>query len=103
MMKLVYSRESINQLDDISDFIALDNPVRANSFVAELREACDKIKISPAAYPKVDLKNAKNVRKKVFKPYIIYYSIQSDFIFIHHIIHGARDQSSVFKLKKSHT
>ena len=36
-------------LEEIADFIALDNPRRALSFVRELRERCQKIAWFPEA------------------------------------------------------
>ena len=37
-------------LEEIGDYIAQDNPVRAGTFVAELRAHCEKICLNPAGY-----------------------------------------------------
>ncbi len=42
-MKILYSRHFIADLDGIADYIRLDNPTRAISFVEELRTVCRKI------------------------------------------------------------
>ena len=42
-MKILYSRHFVADLDGIADYIRLDNPTRAMSFVEELRTVCRKI------------------------------------------------------------
>ena len=50
-MKLVFSPRAELDLEEIGDYIALDNPSRAISFVLELEEHCQKISKRPAAFP----------------------------------------------------
>jgi len=42
-MQLLFTPMAAFDLEEIGDYIAKDNPVRAGSFVAELRAQCEKI------------------------------------------------------------
>ena len=42
-MKILYSRHFIADLDDIADYIRLDNPTRAITFVEDVRMVCREI------------------------------------------------------------
>ena len=46
-MQLLISSRSYAAKGVIGDYIAQDNPVRAGSFVAELRAHCEKICLNP--------------------------------------------------------
>lgn len=50
-MALLFSRRAVRDLEDIGDYIAQANPRRAHSFVAELRQQCEKIAHAPLSYP----------------------------------------------------
>jgi toxin ParE1/3/4 len=49
-MQLLITPLAAFDLQEIGDYIAQDNPVRAGSFVAELRAHCEKICLNPAGY-----------------------------------------------------
>ena len=49
-MQLLITPLAVFDLEEIGDYIAQDNPVRAGTFVAELRAHCEKICLNPAGY-----------------------------------------------------
>jgi toxin ParE1/3/4 len=49
-MQLLIKPLAARDLEEIADYIALDNPTRAGSFVAELRAHCQKICLNPLGY-----------------------------------------------------
>lgn len=51
-MKLVFSPKAAEDLEEIGDYIARDNPTRALSFVAEIEARCRKLLVAPEACPK---------------------------------------------------
>ena len=53
-MKLVLSPAARQDLLDIGDYIADDNPVRALSFVDELEEACKGLLEAPLRFPLIE-------------------------------------------------
>ncbi len=49
-MRILYSRHFVADLDSLADYIRLDNPTRAISFVEELQTVCRDV---IAAHPKI--------------------------------------------------
>jgi toxin ParE1/3/4 len=49
-MRVTLSRLAERDLEAIGDYIAADNPPRAQSFIAELRTQCAAIAKAPLAY-----------------------------------------------------
>jgi toxin ParE1/3/4 len=49
-MQLLITPLAAFDLEEIGDHIAQDNPIRAGTFVAELRAQCEKICLNPAGY-----------------------------------------------------
>ncbi len=50
-MRLIFAPLATADLEEIGDYIALDNPPRALSFIRELRAQCRKILDNPLAFP----------------------------------------------------
>lgn len=49
-MKLLITSTAEQDLRNIGDFIAQDNPARAVTFVRELQEQCQRLLVFPEAY-----------------------------------------------------
>jgi toxin ParE1/3/4 len=49
-MQLLITPLAAFDLEEIGDYVAQDNPVRAGTFVAELRAHCEKICLNPAGF-----------------------------------------------------
>ncbi|MGH7024134.1 MAG: type II toxin-antitoxin system RelE/ParE family toxin [Caulobacteraceae bacterium] len=90
-MKVVLTPEAETGLEDIGDFIALDSPRRAISFIEELREAAMALAATPLAFPLVPGFERHAVRRRVHRDYLIFYRVREDRIEVLHIVHGARD------------
>ena len=94
-MKVGFSRNAERDLEESGDWIAQDNPNRAVSFVAELREACRAIGSSPRGYPLVDQERDPALRRKVHGNYLVFYDVGPNAVEILHILHGARDYALI--------
>lgn len=98
-MRVVSSPKAEGDLEEIGDYIARDNPVRALTFLEELRATCLAIAENPKAYP-VEPELAPTIRRAVHRRYLIFYSIQSSKLRselrIERILHGARDVAAEF-------
>ncbi|MGH8445179.1 MAG: type II toxin-antitoxin system RelE/ParE family toxin [Solimonas sp.] len=90
-MKLVLTEAAKADLIAIGDFIALDNPVRAGSFVDELLDRCESLAELPRAFPLVPRYEHWNIRRRVHGAYLIFYRIDDDVIHVIHILNGAQD------------
>jgi toxin ParE1/3/4 len=92
-MRLRFSRQAERDIEEIGDFIARDNPRRAVTFIAELRDRCRRIVEFPRAAP---LRPAlgKGVRCVVFGRYLIFYVAHARLLEVRRVLHGARNVSA---------
>ncbi|MEI6729647.1 MAG: type II toxin-antitoxin system RelE/ParE family toxin [Pseudomonadota bacterium] len=90
-MKCVFTERAESDLEIIADYIAIDNAVRAVSFVREIRQRCHKITDAPFAYPLAP-EYGDDIRKIPFGNYLILYTIDQNDVVILHITHSARRQ-----------
>jgi plasmid stabilization system protein ParE len=85
-------------LEAIGDYIARDNPTRAISFTAELREKCAGLADMPLSFPLVPRYEQRGVRHRVHGSYQIFYRTVGDpieRIDVLHILHGARNYATI--------
>ena len=94
-MTLVFSPKAAEDLEELGDYIARDNPLRAVSFVEEIERHCGRVAETPTAFPaREDI--APGLRMAVHGNYLILYRMQSDAVRIERIVHGARRLSDLF-------
>lgn len=93
MTAVSYSPLAVDDLRDITLFIAADNPTRAFSFVEELRDKAERIASQPLAYPARD-ELIPGLRSASHGRYLLYYCVVADGIRIERVLHSARDQRS---------
>lgn len=90
MSRLRFSPKARQDLLDIGDYIALDSPDRALSFVTELAEHCERIAANPDAYPLTpDL--GEGIRRAVHGRYLLFFTAIAGAVRIQRILHGARE------------
>lgn len=87
--------EAERDLEAIGDHIALDNPARAASFVAELRGKCLGLADFPERFPLVPRYERQGVRHRAHGNYLIFYRVASERVDIVHILHGAMDHAAI--------
>ena len=96
MKPLGFSPKASTDLDAVADYIAEDNPQRAQSFIEELLAVCAEIPATPKGYPaRPEL--GKGVRVALHGRYMIFFRERSDEIRIERVLHGARDLVRAFK------
>lgn len=77
-------------LREIGDYIARDNPMRAESFVDELLEQCHKLTTMPlGSTARDDL--APGLRSCPYQRYMIFFTVTDTAVRIERIVHGSRD------------
>ena len=89
------SAEAEADLESIGDYIARDNPVRAVSFIRELRAKCMNLADVPEAFPLVPRYENLGVRRRVHGEYLIFYRVQGDRLAVIHVLHGAMDYGPI--------
>ena len=93
-MKVVLAQAAIDDLIAIGRYIAKDSPARAETFVQELEQTCLELADAPHAFALLSHRENKDVRRRVYGNYLIFYRVGVDRIDVIHILHGARDYES---------
>lgn len=89
-MQWLITPMAARDLEEIGDYIAQANPMRAGSFVAELRAHCQKICLNPAGYrQRPELSD--HLRSCAHGNYVIFFEATTKQVTIIRILHGARD------------
>lgn len=91
-MKVIWSDLAIEDLDEIVEYIAKDNPERAESFVMELIDLGDSLGIKGQELKGTSAKwvDNGNVRELYYYHYTIVYEVTTEYIYIHEVHHTAR-------------
>ena len=84
-----------SDLEDIADYIAQDNPVRALSFVRELRVKCGDLVDFPRAYPLVEQFESQGVRRRTHRIYSIFFVVEPIRIAVIRVFHASRDHEAI--------
>ena len=85
--KLRWTRRALTRLDEIAAFIAQDNPVRAASFVRELRDKLEVLREQQIGRPG----RVYGTRELVLhKHYIAVYRVQGDEVQVLTVLHTAQ-------------
>ncbi|MBE7197719.1 MAG: type II toxin-antitoxin system RelE/ParE family toxin [Parafilimonas terrae] len=96
-MIVVITDEAENDLEQIGDFIAQDNPRRAISFVKELVDRCHRLTEMPRGYPLLPGWEDVGIRRRRHGDYLIFYRISeaADRIDVLHVLNGAQDYEAI--------
>ena len=89
-MRVEFSRFVEADLEAIGDYIALDNPVRAITFIREIRQKIRLIEQQPLLYqlrPEI----GDGARLAVVGRYVILYRIVGQVVRIERVVYGGRD------------
>ena len=94
MKRLLFKKRSRDDLHNIFDYIALDNPNAAETFVEDLIATCELLR----KQPEMGIKRselAEHLRMFVHRKYCIYYQHEpnSDIVRIVRVLHPAIDVS----------
>ncbi|MGN6209905.1 type II toxin-antitoxin system RelE/ParE family toxin [Asticcacaulis sp.] len=93
-MRVVFRKTARRDLLDIATYIGRDAPVRAQSYIGELRGKCQGLVENPySGSPRPDVLD--DLRIVPHGNYVIYYLVQSEKIIILRISHGARLMDAV--------
>lgn len=90
-MTVRFTSDAETDLESIGDYIARDNPLRAVSFVQELRTCCQELAALPHAWPLVPRYATRGIRRRVYGDYLVFYRPEPDGVTILHVLHGAMD------------
>jgi toxin ParE1/3/4 len=89
-VRVILSHQAEIDLEEIGDYIAADNPVRALSFVRELRDHFQRISRAPLAYSQRP-ELGEGVRSCTHGNYLILFIPDENEVFVVRVVHGRRD------------
>lgn len=75
-MRIVFTDQAEADFETIGDFIAEDNPLRAVTFVQELRGACRGLTSFPLRFPLVEGFREAGIRRRNHRRYAIFYRVE---------------------------
>ena len=82
-------------LEEIGDFIAQDNPLRSVEFLTELQSHCETICRNPEGY-RLRQEFSKTMRSCSHGNYVIFYESGERVVTIVRNLHGGRDLPKIF-------
>lgn len=94
-MIVEFAKAAEDDFEAIGDYIARDNPVRALSFIRELRAACLDLGTSPERFQMPAAFERQGIRRRLHGNYVIFYRVDGARIAIIHILHGASNYASL--------
>ena len=94
-MRLVITPQAERDIEEIGDYIALDNPPRALSFVCKLRAQCGKIAALPETF-RLRQELGEDIRSCAYGRYVIFFIVGVREVTIIRVLHGARDLPALF-------
>jgi len=97
MARYRLSRQAQADIRDIKAFIARDNPVRALTYVQELRAKIEEVAQAPLTYRERPELLA-GVRAARHGNYLIFFMINEDMVDVLRVRHGATDFDDLFQL-----
>lgn len=96
MARLVVLPAAQEDLIEIGDFIALDSPERAVSFIAEIEARMIQAAERPTSFPRRDELH-EGLRSTRHGRYLIFFVEAGDEVRVVRVLHGARDLPRAFE------
>jgi addiction module RelE/StbE family toxin len=90
MAKLIWSPQSLRDIDNACDYIAKDSPRYASLFAERIVRLIEKIAEQPYLGAVVPEYNQEDLRERLFQNYRIVYRIERGAVRIVTIVHAAR-------------
>ncbi len=86
MARIIWTEPALNELDEISDYISLDNPKAAKELVRKVFQKIERLATHPKSGKTVEEFDSSIYREIVLPPCRIFYRIDDEIIYIIHII-----------------
>ena len=90
MVQIEWTERSLEDLNEIHDYIARDSKSYANLFIKKIYNTVQKLKEFPNIGRIVPEVNIPSVREIIFQNYRIIYRTMNDFVEIITVFHGSR-------------
>ena len=94
-MTVLISAEAEEDIERIGDFIARENPGRAESFTDELLKACLELAEFPYRFPAALPGRSTRLRRRIHGDYLIFYHVNDGSVTVLHVLHAKSDYGAI--------
>ncbi|MFN8555570.1 MAG: type II toxin-antitoxin system RelE/ParE family toxin [Candidatus Obscuribacterales bacterium] len=98
MKRLLFTPKSLQDFQEIHDYIAQDSIEAAADFIDRLQQRCNELCNMPGMGRKRD-ELASGMRSSAVGEHIIFYRVVDEKLEIMHVLHGKRNLRKMFKLE----
>lgn len=100
-LPIVFGHQAIEDLLDIVEYLAAENPTAAQAFREDLERSCAVLAEMPGigmlrSFSHPQLADVRWWPLKRFEKYLVFYRVQEDALHIVRVVHGARDLPALF-------
>ncbi len=88
MAELIWTEPALDDLNDIAEYIALDNPDAATKLVLDVFDKVDRLEEYPTSGKSVAEMPGTNYRELVIPPCRIFYRPETDFVYVLFVMRG---------------
>lgn len=86
MARIIWTEPALNELDEIADYISLDNPTAAKKLVRSAFEKIERLATHPKSGKLVEEIENSIYREVVLSPCRIFYRQENEIVYIIHVI-----------------
>lgn len=90
MAEIIWTKPSLNELDEIAEYIALYKPDAASRFVEKVFDVIERLAEHPFSGKQVEELLGSPYREIVVPPCRVFYRCEDDAVYIIHIMRGER-------------
>ena len=90
MARLIWSQPALLDLEEIAEYIALDNPPAASRYVRKVFSAVERLKRYPQSGRRPEELPATPYREVIVPPCRVFYRAEKDAVFILHVMRSER-------------
>ncbi len=90
MARLIWTEPALLDLDEIAEYIALDDPLAASRYVQRVFDRVERLEAHPQSGKRVPELTSSPYREVVVPPCRIFYRVEGDAVFILHVMRAER-------------
>jgi toxin ParE1/3/4 len=90
MAQLIWTEPALIDLDEVAEYIALDDPSAASEYVQKVFDRVERLSIYPNSGKRPTELPRTSYREVVIPPCRIFYRVENDIVFILHVMRSER-------------
>ena len=90
MARLIWTEPALADLDEIAEYIALDNPAAASRFVRKVFDKIERLTVYPKSGKRPPELSGTHYREVVVAPCRVFYRVEKDDVYILYVMRSER-------------